>query len=52
MVQCDRDGILYNCTGPLFSTYLSQKWGVVDNPTLQIKHGEPSCLITDAGVVD
>ena len=28
MVQWDRDCILYNLTGPLFSTYLRVKWGV------------------------
>ena len=28
MVQCDRDCILYNLTGPLFLTYLSVKTGV------------------------
>ena len=40
MVQCDRDCILYNLTGPLFLTYmyLSEKWREVDSPTLQIKH--------------
>jgi len=31
-------GTAYNLTGPLFSTYLSVKWGIVVNPTLQIKH--------------
>jgi len=28
MVQCDRDCILYNLSGTLFSTYLSVKWRV------------------------
>jgi len=49
MVQCV--GTAYNLTGPLFSTYL-RVGCKVDNPTLQIIHGELSCLITDAGVVD
>jgi len=28
MVKCDRDCILYNLNGTLFSTYLSLKWRV------------------------
>ena len=28
MVQCDRDCIVYNLRGPLFSTYLSLQWEV------------------------
>ena len=37
MVQCERDCLLYNLTGTLFST--KGAVGIkVDNPILQIKH--------------